>query len=272
MEWDPDQYLRWRDERARPFHDLLARVGARDPRVVVDLGCGPGNLTRLLADRWPRAVVTGLDSSPAMVAAAAEHAVAGRLSFAVGDVTMWAPDDPADVVVCNAVLQWVPSHLELLGRLVAGLVPGGWLAFQVPGNFDSASHTAIAELRTSPRWRDRVGEGAVRALAVGEPDGYLERLASLGCRADVWETTYHHVLEGDDAVLEWVRGTALRPVLSVLDDAEAAEFAEELRVRLREAYPARTYGTVLPFRRIFAVAQRPAGDPRVSATVSGGRG
>jgi trans-aconitate 2-methyltransferase len=258
MEWNPGQYLRWRDERARPFHDLLARVGADDPRRVVDLGCGPGNLTRLLLERWPQAVVTGLDSSPAMVAAAAEYAVPERLSFAVGDVTSWTPEEAVDVMVCNAVLQWVPGHVDLLGRFVAGLAPGGWLALQVPGNFDSASHTAIAELRTSSRWRDRVGEGAVRALSVGRPDDYLDRLASLGCPVDVWETTYLHVLDGEDAVLEWVRGTALRPVLSVLDEAEVEEFEAALRVRLREAYPVRTYGTVLPFRRIFAVAQRPA--------------
>jgi trans-aconitate 2-methyltransferase len=257
MKWDPEQYLRRRDERARPFYDLVARIEAQAPRTVVDLGCGPGNLTRFLAQRWPDALVSGVDSSPEMVAAAAEHAIEGRLSFALGDVQTWAPAEPVDVVVTNAVLQWVPDHLQLLGRLVAGLAPGGWLALQVPGNFDSPSHTAIAELRTSPRWRDRVGEGAVRSLAVAEPEEYLDRLAGLGCRVDVWETTYLHVLQGEDAVLEWVRGTALRPVLTVLSAEEAAEFEAELRVRLRAAYPPRASGTVLPFRRIFAVAQHP---------------
>jgi trans-aconitate 2-methyltransferase len=256
MKWDPEQYLRWRDERARPFHDLVARIGAANPGRVVDLGCGPGNLTRTLVDRWPGAVITGIDSSPEMVGAAAEYAVPGHLTFEVGDVTTWASHEPADVVVSNAVLQWVPGHLDLLARLVAGVAPDGWLAFQVPGNFDSPSHTAIAELRTSERWRALVGDGAVRGLSVATPEDYLDRLASLGCRVDVWETTYLHVLDGEDAVLEWVRGTALRPVLSVLDASDAAEFEEELRVRLRQAYPVRTYGTVLPFRRIFVVAQR----------------
>jgi trans-aconitate 2-methyltransferase len=255
MDWNPAVYLRWRDERARPFYDLLARVGAEHPKRVVDLGCGPGNLTRTLVDRWPGAVVTGVDSSSEMIASAAEHTVPGRLSFEIGDVTTWEPREPVDLVVSNAVLQWIPDHFGLLGRLVAGLASGGWLAFQVPGNFDSASHTAIAELRTSSRWRDRVGDGAVRSLAVAQPIDYLDRLASLGCRVDVWVTTYLHVLEGEDAVLEWVRGTALRPVLSVLDASEVEEFEAELRVRLRQAYPVTPYGTVLPFRRIFAVAQ-----------------
>jgi len=256
MKWDPEQYLRRRDERARPFHDLLARIRADDPHVVVDLGCGPGNLTRLLAQRWPDATVTGIDSSPEMVAAAAEHAIDGRLGFELGDVETWDPPEPVDVIVTNAVLQWVPGHLELLGGLVDSLAPGGWLALQVPGNFDSPSHTAIAELRSSPRWRDQVGEGAVRGLAVATPEEYLDRLASTGCAVDVWETTYLHVLDGDDAVLEWVKGTALRPVLSALPAEEGEAFLAELGPVLRRAYPTGAYGAVLPFRRIFAVAHR----------------
>ena len=255
MEWDPAQYLKWGGERSRPFFDLLARVGSVEPAFVVDLGCGPGNLTATLADRWPGATVIGLDTSESMIEAAKPLERPG-LSFGLGDVSVWQPSQPVDVIVSNAVLQWVPGHLDLLPGLVAALAPGGWLAFQVPGNFESASHTAIAELRTSPRWSSRVGEGAVRGLAVAAPSAYLECLASTGCDVDVWETTYLHVLAGDDAVLEWVKGTALRPVLSALSPEEASAFLAELAPVLREAYPRQAYGTVLPFRRIFAVAHR----------------
>jgi trans-aconitate 2-methyltransferase len=256
MDWDPAQYLKWGGERSRPFFDLLGRVGASNPELVVDLGCGPGNLTATLADRWPTATVIGLDNSESMIEAA-KPLERPRLSFRLGDVAGWRPPRPVDVIVSNAVLQWVPGHLDLLPGLVAQLAPGGWLAFQVPGNFESASHTTIAELRTSPRWRSRVGEGAVRGLAVATPPAYLNTLASTGCAVDVWETTYLHVLAGDDAVLEWVKGTALRPVLSALSADDAAEFLGELGPLLRAAYPRTAYGTVLPFRRIFAVAQRP---------------
>ena len=256
MEWDPVQYLKWGGERSRPFFDLLGRVGASEPASVVDLGCGPGNLTVTLADRWPGASVIGLDTSESMIEAAKPLERPG-LSFGLGDVSIWQPSQPVDVIVSNAVLQWVPGHLDLLPGLVAALAPGGWLAFQVPGNFESASHTAIAELRTSARWRSRVGDGAVRGLAVATPSAYLDRLAATGCDVDVWETTYLHVLDGEDAVLEWVKGTALRPVLSALSPEEADEFLGELAPVLREAYPRSAYGTVLPFRRIFAVAHHP---------------
>jgi trans-aconitate 2-methyltransferase len=153
--WDPAQYLSFASERSRPFFDLAARIGAMDPGHVVDLGCGPGNLTASLAVRWPRAEVVGIDSSAEMIAAATEHA-AERVSFRVEDVTEWKPDQPVDVLISNAVLQWVPSHLDLLPRWAGDLAPGGWLAFQVPGNFDQPSHAVLRELATSTRWRDRL--------------------------------------------------------------------------------------------------------------------
>ncbi|MGH3343446.1 MAG: trans-aconitate 2-methyltransferase [Carbonactinosporaceae bacterium] len=256
--WDPAQYLRYGDERARPFLDLLARVGATGPRYVVDLGCGPGGLTASLLDRWPGASVDGVDNAPEMIEQAAKRAVAGRLAFGLGDVRDWRPPRPVDVLVANATLQWVPGHITLLPQLVAWLAPGGWFAMQVPGNFSSPSHTSLRDLRLSPRWRHRVGDEADRHLAVGEPAEYVEALAGLGCRVDVWETTYTHVLPGDDAVLEWMRGTGLRPVLARLDEAEQEEFLAEYGAALRRAYPRRPYGIPYPFRRIFAVAARAA--------------
>lgn len=258
--WDPSQYLAFSDERSRPFFDLVARIGAPADAVgaVVDLGCGPGGLTATLAQRWPAASVTGVDSSADMLAQAAKlDDAGGRLAFVQADLSEWAPGGPLDVIVSNAALQWVPGHQELLARFVSWLQPGGWLAFQVPGNFRSPSHALLADLRRSARWAGQVGEGADRHLAVEDPAGYAERLVGLGCRADAWETTYLHLLDGPDPVLEWVKGTGLRPVLDRLEGADREAFLAEYGAALRTAYPAWPSGlTPLPFRRIFVVAQR----------------
>jgi trans-aconitate 2-methyltransferase len=252
--WDPAQYGVFARERGRPFGELVARVGAQRPGQVVDLGCGDGSLTATLAARWPDAAVLGVDSSAEMLAAAAAHSTS-RLSFLRGTIEDWRPDRPVDVLVANAALHWVPDHAEHLPRLVSAVSPGGWLAFQVPGNGDAPSHTLLTELRRSPRWRDRLGAGAGRWPDVLDPPGYIDRLARLGCVVDAWETTYAHVLAGPDPVLEWVRGTALRPVLAALSAADAADFEAEYGAALREAYPAAPYGTVVPFRRVFVVAR-----------------
>jgi trans-aconitate 2-methyltransferase len=250
--WDPTLYLDFDDHRSRPFHDLLARVGATTPRAVIDLGCGPGHLTGLLAARWPGARVTALDSSAEMVAAARERGVdAARL-----DVVDWAPGPDTDVVVTNAVLQWVPSHRELLTRWVSALPEGAWLAMQVPGNFAAPSHALTREVAGDPRWRDRLDLRG--ATTVSEPDEYAELLAATGARVDVWETTYLQRLTGEDPVLRWISATALRPVRDALDEADYARFRDELAPRLREAYPTAPDGsTWFPFRRIFAVARTP---------------
>lgn len=255
MVWDPDQYSLYSDERGRPFGDLVRRIGASSPSYVVDLGCGTGALTAMLLERWPQARVLGIDSSPQMLDVAARHALPPQLTFRLDDVTTWRPHRPVDVVVSNAVLHWIPDHLDLLPRLVETLAPQGWLAFGVPGNFDSPTHTLLSELCRSPRWRDALGSVPGRPGSF-DPNVYLDRLAALGCVVDAWETTYLHVLTGDDPVLEWVRGTALRPVLDALGPHEAARFEAEYAALLREAYPAKPYGTVLPFRRIFVVAHR----------------
>jgi len=255
--WDPVQYERFADERSRPFFELVGRVNAERPARVVDLGCGTGALTASLSSRWPEAEVTGVDSSPEMVASAAGPKAPGRLCFRLADVRDWRPAAPVDVIVANAVLQWVPEHPTLLARWVADLAPGGWLAFQVPGNDESPSHLLLARLRRSPRWRALAGETTL-GHRVLEPIEYLERLAGLGCSVDAWETTYLHVLPGADPVLEWVKGTALRPVLRALGDgADREAFLAEYGALLREAYPARPFGTILPFRRLFVVARRP---------------
>jgi trans-aconitate 2-methyltransferase len=257
--WDPDTYLTFGDERARPFVDLLHRVGADRPRYVVDLGCGPATLTATLAARWPHAAVVGVDCSAEMVAAAA--GVDG-VDVVHADVHDWTPDRPVDVLVTNALLQWVPDHLDLLRRCAGWLAPGGWLALQVPGNFAAPSHALMREVAALPRFAERLA-GVLREDAVADPLGYAEVLTDAGCAVDAWETTYLHVLDragvhGDDAVLAWVRGTALRPVLDALAEVpgERDAFVAEYASRLRRAYPRRPWGTPLPFRRVFAVARR----------------
>jgi trans-aconitate 2-methyltransferase len=260
--WDPAQYLRFGDERSRPFFDLVGRIGAAEPRLVVDLGCGPGQLTATLASRWPGAVIRGIDSSAEMISAAdqllrdADGArAAGRLSFAVGDVRDWRPEGPVDVIVSNAVLQWIPGHEKLLTHWADILAPGGWLAFQVAGNLDQPIHAIVLELAASSRWRPLLADVPLNRQAA-DPAAYLDLLTQAGCGVDAWETTYLHVLPGENPVLEWYKGTGLRPVLAALEPAQAVEFLAEYGARTRVLFPAQPYGTVLPFRRVFVVARR----------------
>jgi trans-aconitate 2-methyltransferase len=257
MRWDPELYLRFADERSRPFGELVQRIAADAPRRVVDLGCGTGALTAELGQRWPDAQIEGFDSSPEMIAACAAHASA-RVRFRLGDVAHWQPTPDVDVVVSNATLQWVPGHRELLRRWASALPPGGWLAMQVPGNFDAPSHATMRHLAEAPRWRALVGDVLAFHLTVGAATDYAALLLDAGLVVDAWETTYVHVLQGPDPVLEWVRGTGLRAVLSVLSPDDAADFQREYASLVRTAYPAGPHGTLFPFRRVFAVAHRPA--------------
>jgi trans-aconitate 2-methyltransferase len=267
--WDPELYLRHSGHRTRPFLDLLTRITELPPKDrparIADLGCGPGNVTALLADRWPTARITGFDNSPEMLQQARDNHAGptpggGLMDFRAADATDWTPDEPYDLIVSNATLQWVPGHQNAFGRWIDGLAPGGVFAFQVPGNFNSPSHTLLAQLITGPQWRDRLADTVRTPGDVLDPEDYLGRLRNLGCTADVWETTYLQQLTGDDPVLDWVKGTALRPVLTALadDPAATAEFTEQYRALLRSAYPPGAYGTVFPFRRIFAVARKEA--------------
>ncbi|MEV0368227.1 trans-aconitate 2-methyltransferase [Streptomyces sp. NPDC050636] len=265
--WDPQQYLRHAGHRTRPFHDLLTRITElprqQGPARIADLGCGPGNVTALLAERWPDAHITGYDNSPEMLKEAELYAGptkgGGHLDFTTADAADWAPDEPYDLIVSNAALQWVPNHPDSFARWVDAVKPGGTFAFQVPGNFTSPSHALLGELCDAPQWRDRLDTHGRRFVHILEPADYLERLTDLGCEADVWETTYVQLLQGEDPVLDWVKGTALRPVLTALEDDPPARdaFVAEFRDLLRKAYPVGSHGTVFPFRRIFAVARKP---------------
>lgn len=249
--WDPDLYLRYAEDRGRPFMDLLARVRARAPATVVDLGCGPGNLTSLLAERWPAADVRGIDSSIEMVEKA--RAAVPSIAFDVGDLRHWEPTQPVDVLVSNATFQWVTGHLDLLPGLLANVADNGWFAFQVPGNFDQPSHTVRRDLAAEPRFAEHLG--GVATPAAHDPAAYLELLAPLARSVDAWETTYLHVLPGADPVFDWVSGAGARPTLQALPEDLREAFIGELRSGLRAAYPTTAHGTVLPFRRVFVVAQ-----------------
>ncbi|KQX62896.1 trans-aconitate 2-methyltransferase [Angustibacter sp. Root456] len=268
VSWDPAAYARFAAERSRPFDDLVRRIGASRPGRVVDLGCGAGDLTASLARRWPAAQVVGVDSSPTMLQKAAGEADApdldGRLSFVEADLADWTPDAAVDVIVTNAALQWVPQHLDLLSRWVDALAPGGWLALQVPGNFAAPSHALMREVAAEPPFEQRLA-GVLRGPeSVAQPSAYATLLADLGCVVDAWETTYVQVLDpegqlGDDAVLAWVSGTGLRPVLDALADEPElrGRFVDAYSGRLRAAYPRQPWGTLLPFRRVFCVAHLP---------------
>ncbi|GAB2616030.1 putative trans-aconitate 2-methyltransferase [Paractinoplanes abujensis] len=248
--WDPAVYRRFGSERSRPFFDLAARVGAERPRAVTDLGCGPGELTLTLAERWPGARLTGVDSSPEMIEKALAHG--GPAEFRVGDVREWRPGPDVDVLITNATLQWVPEHRDLLVRWARELAPGAWLAMQVPGNFGAPSHVLLREVG------QRYGLSEVlREAPVDEPAGYAALLTGAGAEVDAWETTYLHLLPvaGEHPVLRWMEGTALRPVKAALDDNAWQSFRADLARKLSGAYPATGPYVAFPFRRIFVVAR-----------------
>ncbi|GGR64186.1 trans-aconitate 2-methyltransferase [Nocardioides luteus] len=259
--WDPERYLTYSDERGRPFVELLRRVDADHPKTVVDLGCGPGNLTALAAERWPTARVVGLDSSSAMVDKA--RASVSGIDFAVADLRDWAESaapGSVDVLLSNATLQWVPGHLELLPALARAVRPGGWFAFQVPKNFDEPSHTVRAEFAAEEPYAAHTRH--LEAPASHEPAAYLDALVREGFAVDAWETTYLHVLTGEDAVFTWISGTSLRPTAAALEKAGLFEpFADELKKRLARSYPLRedpvgNSFVLLPFRRVFVAARK----------------
>lgn len=263
--WDPEAYQRYGNERSRPFYELVGRVGALAPELIVDLGCGPGNLTLALADRWPGASVQGLDSSPEMIRTAQElpAAASEKVAFAVADALEWVPPPGLDVLISNAVLQWVPGHRELLTGWADRLQPGAWIAFQVPGNFEVAAHQMLYELAASPHWTAVFGRIFADRRMVWDPEDYAGDLLGRGCDVDAWETTYLHLLPVEDGrphpVLAWMEGTALRPVKAALAGHPEHlwdEFRDQLATRLAVAYPQRNGVVAYPFRRIFVVARK----------------
>lgn len=257
MSWNPSQYLKFEQPRLRPALELLARVSLEAPRTVYDLGCGAGQLSRLMAERWPQAQVVGVDSSPAMLGQAGD--TLPNLRWQQQDVATWRADTPADLIYSNAALHWLHDHTALFTHLMQQLAPGGGtLAVQMPRNFAAPSHTSIADAVLAGPWRTRLEPLLRDKLPVEAPSWYHDLLAPLSKDVDLWETEYHQVLTGDDPVKEWTKGTWLSTFLHALDDpAERDAFERDYAARVRIAYPMRADGTtVFPFRRLFIVARR----------------
>ncbi len=250
--WNPGQYLKFAGHRLRPAVDLLARVDLASPETVFDLGCGPGNVTALLAERWPEAGITGVDGSAQMLArAGAEHP---GISWLEADLAAWEPEKPADLLFSNAALHWLDGHGSLFPRLMGHLNPGGVLAVQMPGNYAQPSHTCIRE--AAGPWMAKIGP-VLRENPVAPPSDYYNFLKPVSADLDIWEATYIQELEGDNAAAEWLKGSALKPVLDALDDDEREAFFDAYSALTRKAYPQRPDGkTLFPFRRVFIVAKK----------------
>ncbi|MGQ7860888.1 trans-aconitate 2-methyltransferase [Pseudomonas yamanorum] len=253
MTWSAKQYSMFEQQRTRPVRDLVAAIPDGDVRSAVDLGCGPGNSTEVLAERFAQAVVTGMDSSDDMLVDARKRLPA--LNFELADIGAWNPAQTFDVILANASLQWLPDHATLYPHLVSQLTPGGTLAVQTPDNLDEPAHKLAREVAADGPWATKIG--AVKHNARHTASYYFELLSKHCSTVDVWRTTYHHPLAGSAAVVEWFKGSALRPFLAPLSESEKSAFLDEYLARITKAYPALADGTVLlPFPRLFIIATR----------------
>jgi len=254
LSWDPAQYLKFAGERMRPAVDLLARIPAEAPQTVVDLGCGAGNLAPMFLARWPQAGLTGVDSSPEMLAKA--RAGHPRAQFVQADIGRWRPAAPVDVLYSNAALHWLEGHARLIPGLLEAVKPGGFLAIQMPRNFSAPSHTTIVEAIEQGPWRAQL-EPVLRREPVAAPGEYWRMLEGRTARLEIWETEYLQVLAGEDPVAEYTKGTWLKQFLDRLDGPEQAAFEADYRKRVAAWYPPQADGrTLFPFRRLFIVARR----------------
>ncbi|HZZ63250.1 MAG TPA: trans-aconitate 2-methyltransferase [Roseiarcus sp.] len=254
MSWSAAQYVKFEEERTRPVRDLLARIPNLDVCSAADIGCGPGNSTEALRERYPKAAIVGVDSSPNMIEAARKRLPG--VSFEVGDIVGWGGSG-FDVVLANAVIQWIPDHETLLPALIAKLTAGGSLAVQTPDNLDEPSHRLMREVAARGPWADRLAEASKARAARHGADWYFRLLRAHARKVDVWRTTYFHPLSGARAVVEWVKGTGLRPFIEPLDAAEREAYLARYEAAVAKAYPPEADGAVLlPFPRLFFVATR----------------
>ena len=254
-DWNAELYLKFEDERTRPSRDLLAQIPIADARKVVDIGCGPGNSTELLVKRWPQAAVIGIDTSADMLRQARERLPAQ--TFIEANIAHWAPPEKTDVLFANAIFQWVPGHLKQLQRLLGALPRGGVLAVQMPDNLDEPTHALMREVAESGPWRDKLSDHARVRDVLPTPGVYYDALGPLCTRLEIWHTIYNHVLADAPAIVEWVKGTGLRPFVDPLEAPERKQFLAEYSARIASAYPPQADGKVLlRFPRLFIVAVR----------------
>ncbi|MGM3172986.1 trans-aconitate 2-methyltransferase [Dickeya lacustris] len=254
-DWNPELYLRFANERTRPAIELLSRISHPAATTITDLGCGPGNSTALLHQAWPQARITGVDNSDAMLQQARQRLPG--CTFQLADIANWLPDTPQDIIYANASLQWLPNHSQLLPNLVAQLAPGGVLAVQMPDTLNQPTHQLMRHIAAEGPWRERFGEiDQIRQSLLSTAE-YYDLLVSHGCELDIWHTTYHHVMAGAPAIIEWLKGTGLRPFLAQLNAQEQQDFLQRYQARLQAAYPAQADGnTLLTYPRLFLVATR----------------
>ncbi len=253
-DWNPALYSRFETERTRPAAELLARVPIDGPRSVVDLGCGPGNSTALLARRYPPARIVGTDTSPAMLAAARERLP--TLSFEQSDIAEWSAAGPIDLLFANASLQWVPDHPRLIPRLLGALAPGGVLAVQMPDNLEEPSHVLMRDTAGDPRFASLIGDARRLRIPILSTQRYYDLIAPFA-ELDLWRTTYYHPLDEAAAIVQWLRSSGLKPFLEPLEPEQQAQFLAAYERRIEAAYPAQADGKrLLAFPRLFIVAQR----------------
>ena len=257
--WSAAQYVTFEDERTRPVRDLLAAVPSKDVRIAVDVGCGPGNSTEVLAARFPQAVVSGIDSSADMIAAARKRLP--QVRFELTDLARWLDVDPAggiDLLLANAVLHWVPDHASLFPALIAKLARRGTLAVQLPDNLDEPAQRSMREVAEAGPWSRKLAGAAATRVPIASADWYYDLLRRSCVAVDIWRTTYYHVLSGGErAIVEWFKGSGLRPFLAPLEDDEREEYLARYTAAVKSAYPSLPDGTVLlPFPRLFIVATR----------------
>jgi trans-aconitate 2-methyltransferase len=254
-DWSARQYLKFEDERTRPPRDLLAQVPLQSPRRVIDLGCGPGNSTELLIERFPDAEVIGLDSSPDMLRQARER-LPGR-PFVAGDIATWNPDERTDLLFANAVFQWVPDHAAVLARLLERLPQGGVLAVQMPDNTTEPALALMRETASAGPWAAKLATESAARDDLPTIGAYYDLLRPRCSHLDIWHTVYNHVMAGPQGVVEWFKGSALRPFVSPLDEDMRNGFVAAYTARIAQAYPARYDGKVLlRFPRLFILAVR----------------
>ena len=259
MTWDPDSYMAFADLRSRPGLELIARISHPNPEIIVDLGCGPGHLTAVLARRWPDARIIGIDDSVEMLERAESQFPSRQwptIEWRHEEIAAWAPSQPVSILFSNAALHWLGNHQNLFPHLMAVVSTGGALGVQMPDNWDQPSHRLIGRLVDDPRWRSRTAPAFIRH-PVADPADYRTWLQPAAVEIDIWRTTYYHVLEGADAVLNWTRGSVLRPILAALEPDEASDFVGELAEGYRASYPTEADGkTLFAFSRLFLVARR----------------